>query len=1604
MKTIKGAWLHLLQLIVLTLLSTAGFAQLRAGFTATPVTGCPPMVVRFTDTSKGNPVTWKWDLGNGTTSFLQNPIATYFTAGSYNVKLVVTNASGKDSVVRNQYVVVNALPVARFGASDSTGCFPLKVQFADSSVAGSGTLDKWQWDFGDGNLSTEKSPAHTYTSPGNFTVILRVTNSNGCSAVITKTSFITILDGVKAAFNFVAVPGCEAPAPINFINQTVGTGALSYLWDFGDGKTSTATNPTNNYNGGVYTVKLIASNSFGCTDTLIKRKAVGVGVIHAGFISDDSVCEGNNLALTNTSTPTSFTAVNWYFGDGGTSTQTNPGRIYAKPGLYQLKLVTTFGTCKDSTVKTITVLPKPTVGFTASNTSGCASPLNVSFQDASVNAASYQWSFGDGGNSTLKNSVHSYTSPGTYSVSLTVTNAVGCAVTLVKDSLVKFIPLKIKAINNLGIKDCLPVTIKPVAVIENNLPVGTYTWDFGDGAISKSATPSHTYTVSGIYDVKLVITAPGGCTDTLIYNQAVKAGNKPVTKLSANPRDVCAFMPVTFSDLTTGAKPDEWSWAFGDGGTSALQNPVYNYNDTGHFNVTLITTSFGCADTLKLDTFIHVRPPIARFDTSYLCSEAFKRNFIDSSIGASTWDWKFGDGTTSSAQSPSHTYSGPGVYPVVLTVSNGQCQHTTKKDVVVIKEHGTLVVSDSINCINTSINFNIKNINQANISNYNWYYEGFSGNGITNVNNPDTWAYNQPGVHHPAVVVTDLLNCSDTVYATIPITSYGPKAYFVSIDANTCFGNTIHFVDSSKTDGIHPIQEYLWNYGENGSQSYTSGPFSHDYAVTGSYNVKLVVKDSYGCKDSIFKPNFVSITKPFAKFTVSDTALCPSLPVTFTNISNGVGSRVLWNFGDGTTSTDFSPIHSFANPGSYKVTMAIVDINGCTASDSITLAIYNAKADFEMSDSFSTCPPLIVNITNKSTNYIDLNWDFGDGGNSQLVNPSHIYTYPGNYTLKLSVRNNGGCTDELTKKVIIQGPTGTFDYLPKEACNPGKVDYRITAKNTVSYVWDFNDGTTVFTVQPNVAHTYVNPGIYLPKIILEDKFGCKVAVQGLDTINVYSVNTNILSDTRMVCDSGLVAFKDSTASNDVIKTFLWNFGDGTTSTQRNPIHNFSDTGYYSIKLITTTRFGCIDSAVSLNYVKVINSPSVKILGDTSACEPAKIQLTGGFARTDTSAITWAWDFGNGSVSNQQKPDSQTYTNRGSYQITVKATNSSGCSNVVTRTAVIHPKPVVNAGPNTVICKFDTYTLTATGADSYVWQSHPSLSCTNCATPVVKPDSLVTYYVTGKTLFGCTNNDSVTIKVQQPFKLAIAQADTVCKGESVTLKASGADKYQWIPSLGLDNPNISSPAVRPDTTITYQVVGQDSIGCFKDTATIRIKVYPIPTVDITNGDNVAVQVGSSIKLTTKSSPDVINWKWFPAQWLSCGSCAEPDAAPKDNITYSVTATNQGNCTATDKVNVNIICNDANVYLPNTFSPNKDGINDVFYVRGTGLFNISSFKVFNRWGQVVFQKNGGNANNPLDGWDGNLNGVPLQPDVYVYLIEVVCSNNSTFPFKGNISLIR
>ncbi|UAY51014.1 PKD domain-containing protein [Ferruginibacter albus] len=1590
----------------LLLLIFSGFsskAQLHADFAATPLSSCAPAIIQFYDSSTGNPTSWTWDLGNGTTSFQQNPSATYFNPGVYSVKLVIKDAWGSDSITKTKYITVNALPTVAFTSNTTTGCYPLDVQFADQSLAGSGTVAKWEWDFGDGFTSSDKNPVHTYTGSGNFNVTLRITNSNGCTKTLAKTQYITITNGVLANYTTGSLSSCKPPLTINFQNTSTGTGTLNYAWSFGDGTYSTLPNPSHIYTtSGSYTVQLITSNNIGCADTLVQSNAISVGSVNAAVAFADSACQNSIVTFKNTSSPAA-SSVLWSFGDNTTSTVSTPSKTYTIPGTYTVKLMANFGACKDSASKSIVISPQPVVLFSTNDTASCKFPFTVNFNNQSANGVSYKWSFGDNTTSTLQLPSHTYNAAGNFTVTLVVTNANGCMDTLVKTAYIKIQPPAISTINAPD-SSCAPFTKTFVAKVSSSDSITNYLWDFGDGNTSNQVSPSHTYTALGSFTVSLTITTIGGCTATKTIKNGIVTTTAPDVAFSVSPRNTCAKGLVNYYDSSIGTST-KWLWAFGDGSTSTIHFPSHIYNDTGIFNIQLIAWNRGCPDTLKIDSMVHISPPIAKFKVDFTCTLPFDRTFTDQSIGADQWNWDFGDGSTSTQQSPKHTYADTGTYTIALTVYNNLtgCDFTTSKTLKVVDPKAIFFASDTIICKGTAIKLTDPQGWPGNVTSYTWNFGDATGTPVSTVNNI-SHTYTSSGLYTNTLIITDVLGCKDTLKKVNYIRVNGPTAKFAVPATASCSFTTVNFLDSSSSDGTHPIQTWVWNYGDGTKDTLTSGPFSHTYKVAGNYTVWLKTFDSQGCVDSVKLPTTLIISKPTVAFISSDTLSCPNKPVSIVNRSSGVNLTYVWNFGDNATSTSINPTHTYINDGIYDIKLVATDKYGC--KDSLTKPSYVSikipVANFSMSDSIGTCPPLLVRFTNLSANADTIKWDFGDGSTSTIDTPTHFYTYPGIYTVKLDIKGFGGCTSHVEKKITILGPTGTFAYTPLTGCIPVKIDFNATTQNTSSIIWDFNDGVTLTTTKDSTTHIYDHSGSYLPRIILSDSKGCHVPIIGKDSLKIYAATAKFGFNAKTFCDSGMISFTDSSFSNDNITAYTWNFGDGSSSNLKNPTHQYATPGMHYPSLTVATQTGCINSMTAPLGVKVIPSPKAGILTSGNGCAPLNANFNGQLLLPDTSAIAWNWDFGNGSTSTLQNPSQQSYTNAGVYKIKLRILNSTGCSDTTSKIIEAYAVPVVDAGKDFTICEKQGQSLNPTGADTYSWSPVNGLSCSNCTSPVATPASETKYYVTGATTHGCTAKDSIDIKVKYPFTMTYGNSDSLCRGGSRTFHANGAATYAWSPSRGLSSTTSANPVAQPDSTTTYQVIGTDDLGCFKDTGYIKLKIFQIPTVDA--GPDKTINVGQSLDLVPTISDDVIDVKWYPTGSVSRNFYPGITVKPNQTTEYTVEVKNQGGCTMSDRVSVFVVCNGANVFIPNTFSPNDDGVNDIFYPRGTGLFSIKSFRVFNRWGEVMYEKHDFMPNNAAYGWDGTFKGVKLSSDVYVYTVDIVCDNNSVLTFNGNIALVR
>jgi len=1587
-----------LRVTVLLLLSLRLFSQPIADFSATPATGCAPLLVQFTDASTGNPTSWKWDLGNGTISFLQNPSVSYFSTGQYTVTLIVGNAQGSNTITKNQYITVQDLPVINFSANSTNGCFPLNVQFTDQSTTSFGTIISWQWDFGDGNIDYTQHPQHTYTSSGLFSVTLTAGNSYGCTKTFTRQQYINVHEGAIADFDNNLQSSCTPPVTLNFQNLSTGAGPLTFQWNFGDGTGSTQTNPSHVFTTpGNFTVRLFVTNPRGCIDTA--EKEIIIGTIDANFSAPATVCHDQFFTLINTSTPAPSSA-RWNFGDGTISTQLSPAKKYSNPGTYNIKLVSNFGACLDSVTKTITVLPRQNISFNANVRGACKPPLTVNFTSNVPGATAWSWNFGDGSSSTVANPSHQYTTYGLFDVTLIVTSTAGCLDTLVQPGFIKILEPDV-SIANLPVEGCIPFSYTFSPLINSVEPIVSYLWNFGDGSTSTAAIPTHTYTAVGSYNVTIIAITSGGCPDTTTITNGIVVGIKPLANFIASPRDACANIAISFTDLSTGGA-NKWLWDFGDGGSSTDQHPIYAYEDTGYFTVTLIAKSNGCPDTLRLINYIHIKPPIAKFMIELDCGIPRTRTFIDQSLGADTWLWDFGDGTTSVLRNPVHIYPDTGSYSVSLTVTNIStgCQYTKTEDIKLITQRADFIADITTQCRNSPVVFRTLNIHQPYIATYSWDF----GEGILQTTTIDTVSHLFPnsGSYDVRLIITDILGCTDTLIKPAFIRIQGPTAFFTSNIPGGCLDQTIVFLDSSTTDGINPIQQWTWDYGDSSIVTYTSPPFQHTYSSPGVYTVSLKVVSTNGCIDSLAKDNYILISKPDAIFSTNDTASCPLRNVRFNNTSTGPNLRFLWDFGDGTTSTVKNAVHQYTANGIYTIMLNITDQFGCTDSIIKTnhIVIITPGADFITSDTLSPCSPYLAQFTNRSVNYRTLLWNFGDSNTSTLPNPTHVYSFPGIYRVSLKATSPGGCIDEKGITITVKGPQGVFNYSNTVGCDSLRMQFVASARNNTSFIWDFNDGTTLSTTDSVVSHIYNYPGFYVPKLILIDSI-CRVPITGQDTIWVYSV-TAINKFTRLLCDSGFVSFTDSSYSNDIITNYSWNFGDGASSTLQNPSHYYSVPGLYYPSFRVTTNAGCTDSLPSGTPIKVAPSPQLGINSGPGACTPATLTFSGQVLVADTSSLTWAWSFANGNASTLQFPPPQVYSTAGIYTVQVIGTNSSGCKDTVLKTIEAYPIPLVKAMQDSFVCIGNSITLRAIGAVTYNWSPSTTLSCTNCLSPVATPQLSTSYIVVGSSVYGCVANDTVVVLVKFPFNLTVSHNDSLCVGESMLLSATGASTYLWSPATGLDDPRKAQPLASPQVSTNYMVVGWDDKSCFKDTGYVSVSVFPYPVVDAK--DDITINVGQTANLIPVISQDVVNVVWSPVNSIVGNNYPGIIVKPSETTQFKIEVTNNGGCISSDQVTVHVICNNANVFIPNTFSPNGDGSNELFYPRGSGLYTIKAMKIFNRWGELIFQNTYLKPNDPASGWDGSYQGKKALPDIYVYIVEIICENGSTLVYKGNIALIK
>lgn len=1421
-----------------------------ADFTMSTTQGCAPLSVRFTNTSTGNPTEFYWSFSNGVFSEQINPTVTFSSAGVYDVHLVVRNANGTSEKILSQVIVVDASPTARFSPQSLISCLPSNISFTDQSTPhpNGGAITRWEWDFGNGVTSTERNPSVTYTESGFYTTRLRVYSENDCAAQYSVSNNIRILNGITPSFRTSDPLNCNPPFNIQFTDQTIAPGELTYRWQFPDGSTSTAKNPNYRFStGGPQRILLTVNSSYGCSQTL--DTTININFTPTDFTIPENICINTPVTFTNVP-GADLISSQWVFSNGVTSLDVNATVSFATPGTYQVTLNNAYANCLSEVTKTITVTAPPSFDFNATNLIGCEAPFTTNFTATST-GASYLWDFGDGNTSTLANPSHTYQSPGIYTVKLIITNENGCSTTVEKAEYIK-IQIPTIQINNLPRGLCVGESLNLTATPISLDPITTINWELVGVRTATGNAFTATINNEGTYTLNLSATTQTGCVVNL--EETILAGTPP-TPIIVEPL-VDTICPSSPTPLIGDVAPPHntgitYSWKI-NGNIVTGNNIPYNFSDTGTTTIELTAFHNFCASNTVDVTSLYVKRPIAHFESNYDCNDNTFR-FVNTSLvratDNATYLWNFGNNasiqTSTDRVPPPVKFNGLGNHTVSLTVTIDDCTHTFSDIVSLVNETAQIEMVTPNICVNQQTIFRAKG-NPLNIIKFEW---SVNGSPYEEGGRDFVYTFTTFEEHSVKLRITDINNCTkETTLENLP--SYQPISKFRPSIESGCQGLNVEFHNESSSSNS-TITRYLWNFGD-GTSSTEANPI-HRYLNTGSYPTELTVWDDKSCSNTYLHTGNVRISGLQSAFITDSDIICPDVELPFVSTTVGSEFTYLWDFGGQGTSNEPNPSFRFSGEQeNYLVKLTITDTFGCESISEKNIQVKLPTVKIDAVDKHSICIPLETRFEQTATNYRNLIWDFGDNSEATLENPSHFYNDYGVYKARLTAEGYG-CSVSDSIQVVLTDIDDTrlnyhiIDRNNLQACVNDIGVFEGTV--TPGTYWTWNIAGTQYDTVLNFEHKFLNYGDYTPEVILRDSIGCIRRKSMGSRIQILGSRVIFDLDKDQHCDQGMVTFRDFSliSSRDVLQRHVWDFGDGTPTVEgKSASHNYSQPGTYIVQKYVYTNF-CEN--VERDTVRVYRTPEPIINSADFVCVDNRIQFIGDLMQADT-AITWTWRVGN------------------------------------------------SVSPTKTSTLFQQFTSAGT----------------------------------------------VNIKLT-------AETENKCIGETEK----------------------------------------------------NVEVIPLPNIDFTTNP-VTLILGDQTSIPVVYDKPDLKYTWFPNTSLSCSDCAVPITSTKQDINYNVLVEDEYGCRANNDISIKVICADQNVFIPNTFSPNGDGRNDIFLVRGKELTMIKSMRIFNRWGQLVFHKSNVSVNDPSVGWDGTFNGKPASPDVYIYTIEIVCENGATIPISGNITLLR
>ena len=820
---------------------------------------CINTAITFTNLNTGA-TQHRWNFGTGA-GFVNlgsgNKSFTYTTPGTYTVMLIALINGGGNACMDTAKTVVNIVdrPTASLSAAPASGCGSLSASFTDLSTGAS----SWNWNFGNGVTSNlQAPPVQSYTSAGLYVATLAVTNTNSC----TDSKTVSLIVHSKPVPAFVQFSACE-DTPVTFTNNSVisGTSAITgYTWQFGDGTaSSSAFNPVHTYTvPGSYIVKLVTASAF-CRDSVSMTVSVNI-VPTASFVASPTVgCPPFTVNFSNVSQNANNFL--WRFTSAPTETSNSTGALYTYTNgsqsivTHTVKLISsTFSGCADSITAIVSVRPKPIAGFSVNTITGC-SPKITSFTNTSIGGSTYAWSFGDNSFSTSVNPSHTYSNGTLFTqtviANLITTNSLTCSDTT--EMLITVYAEALTTFTMVPAQGCSPLVVNFPSVPG----VATYTWNHGDGAGNYNTLTSHTYTFYNAGTTPKTCSVVMNSQTSNVCFGTVKGNllvfHNPVANFVADKSAGCTPFSVNFNNTGTGYSTSKWF--YGNGATSLSQNGQSTYtNATGNgintYSVKLsIGTADGCRDSIIKTISVFGQPSAGFTPDTPACTPKIIK-FTNSSTGATTFSWKFGNGSTSTLSSPEVLFVNNGPtdmsFPVQLTAASVEgCKDSVTVPVAVHpKPKFEIASAPDSGCAPLKVTF----AKIGGVVDYEWKYDGISFGSSGGIQN--TFG-NNLGVNKTytvQLIARDKYKCVDTATKLIKVFPL-PVARFSARPLSVFVPNQeVTFTNESSSIAT----TFSWTLGD-GTKSNERSP-SHYYTTPGEYKITMIARTDKGCRDTFALP------------------------------------------------------------------------------------------------------------------------------------------------------------------------------------------------------------------------------------------------------------------------------------------------------------------------------------------------------------------------------------------------------------------------------------------------------------------------------------------------------------------------------------------------------------------------------------------------------------------------------------------------------------------------------------------------------------------------------------------------------------------------------